>query len=141
MTNVLFIDDEPERYTTVLSVLQALDEKINIYLASDVRSSIRLLCDSEFDLVIMDVFLPLGEGAEEVLGKRVEIYTGNLIHMGSLELLEFISKMSNRPKVLLHTECYDHDVISVFNQIVDDRLPKPAPVERFIKAVIEALSL
>ena len=114
---------------------------MNIYLASNVKSSIRLMCDVEFDLVIMDIFMPLGEDAEEVIGRRADIYVENLQHMGSLELLDFLRRMDTKPIILMHTACFDHDVISVFNEIIDDRIPKPAPVEVFIKSITEALNL
>ena len=37
---------------------------MNVYLSSNVRSTIRLLCDVKFDLIILDVYIPIGEGAE-----------------------------------------------------------------------------
>ena len=141
MANILFIDDSPERYNVAFSILQATNDNMNIYLASNVKSSIRLLCDIDFDLIIMDIFMPLGDNAEDVLGKRADIYIEDLRHMGSLELLDFLRKMRKRPTVLMHTACFDHDVISVFSEIIDDRLPKPAPVEVFIKYITEALNL
>ena len=141
MANILFIDDSPERYNVAFSILQATNDNMNIYLASNVKSSIRLLCDVEFDLVIMDIFMPLGEDAEEVIGRRADIYVENLQHMGSLELLDFLRRMDTKPIILMHTACFDHDVISVFNEIIDDRIPKPAPVEVFIKSITEALNL
>ena len=49
--------------------------------------------------------------------------------------------MEDKPKVLMHTACFDYDIISMFNQIVDDRIPKPASIDVFIRAVIEALNL
>jgi CheY-like chemotaxis protein len=141
MANILFIDDSPERYNVAFSILQATNDNLNIYLASNVKSSIRLLCDTDFDLVIMDVFMPLGDGADEVIGKRADMYVENLQHMGSLELLDFLRRMDERPIILMHTACFDHNVISVFNEIIDDRIPKPAPVEVFIKSITEALNL
>lgn len=141
MANILFIDDSPERYNVAFSILQATNDNMNIYLASNVKSSIRLLCDVEFDLVIMDIFMPLGEDADELIGRRADIYVENLQHMGSLELLDFLRRMEIKPIILMHTACFDHDVISVFNEIIDDRLPKPAPVEVFIKSITEALNL
>ncbi len=141
MANILFIDDSPERYNVAFSILQATNDNMNIYLASNVKSSIRLLCDIEFDLVIMDIFMPLGEDAEEVIGRRADIYVEDLQHMGSLELLDFLRRMETKPTILMHTACFDHNVISVFNEIIDDRLPKPAPVEVFIKSITEALNL
>ena len=141
MANILFIDDSPERYNVAFSILQATNDNLNIYLASNVKTSIRLLCDVKYDLVILDIFIPLGEGAEEVIGKRADVYTGELQQMGSLELLDFLRRMDERPTIYMHTACFDHNVISVFNEIIDDRLPKPAPIEVFIKSITEALNL
>ena len=83
----------------------------------------------------------IGEDAEDILGKRANMYKETaLSHLGSLELLDFLNKMPQRPTVLMHTACFDHDIISVFNEVIDDRLPKPAPMERFLKTITEALN-
>lgn len=89
MANILFIDDSPEIYNVAFSVLQSTHDNLNIYLSSNVRSTIRLLCDIEFDLVIMDVFIPIGENAEDTLGTRAKMYEGEYQHLGGLELLDF----------------------------------------------------
>ena len=141
MPNILFIDDSPEIYNVAFSILQATQNDMNVYLSSNVRSTIRLLCDVKFDLIILDVYIPIGEGAEDTLGSRAKMYEGEFQHLGGLELIDFLDKMENRPKVLMHTACFDYDIISMFNPIVDDRIPKPASIDVFIKAVIEALNL
>lgn len=141
MPNILFIDDSPEIYNVAFSILQATQNDMNVYLSSNVRSAIRLLCDVKFDLIILDVYIPIGEGAEDTLGSRAKMYEGEFQHLGGLELIDFLNKMENRPKVLMHTACFDYDIISMFNPIVDDRIPKPASIDVFIKAVIEALNL
>ena len=99
------------------------------------------MCDVKFDLVILDVFIPIGEGAEDTLGNRAKMYEGEYQHLGGLELIDFLNKMEDKPKVLMHTACFDYDIISMFSEVVDDRVPKPASADVFIKAVIEALNL
>ncbi len=141
MANILFIDDSPERYNVAFSILQATQDNMNIYLSSNVRSTIRLMCDVEFDLVVLDVFIPIGEGAEDTLGNRAKMYEGEYQHLGGLELIDFLNKMEDKPKVLMHTACFDYDIISMFSEVVDDRIPKPASIDVFIKAVIGALNL
>jgi|TARA_R110002012_G_C11252242_1_gene566888 CheY-like chemotaxis protein len=141
MANILFIDDSPEIYNVAFSVLQSTHDNLNIYLSSNVRSTIRLLCDIEFDLVIMDVFIPIGENAEDTLGTRAKMYEGEYQHLGGLELLDFFSRMDNKPKILLHTACFDYNVISLFTEFVDDRLRKPASIDVFIDSVKEALNI
>ena len=141
MPNILFIDDTPEKYNTSFGILQATQDNINIYLSSNVRSTIRLMCDVKFDLIIMDVFIPIGEGAEDTLGNRARIYEGEYQHLGALELIDFLNKMENKPTVLLHTACFDYDIVSMFSEVVDDRIPKPASADVLIKAVIKALNL
>ena len=141
MPNILFIDDSPEIYNVAFSILQATQNDMNVYLSSNVRSTIRLLCDVKFDLIILDVYIPIGEGAEDTLGGRAKMYEGEFQHLGGLELIDFLNKMEDKPKVLMHTACFDYDIISMFNPIVDDRIPKPASIDVFIKAVIEALNL
>ena len=112
-----------------------------VYLSSNVRSTIRLLCDVKFDLIILDVYIPIGEGAEDTLGGRAKMYEGEFQHLGGLELIDFLDKMENRPKVLMHTACFDYDIISMFNPIVDDRIPKPASIDVFINTIVRALNL
>ena len=141
MANILFIDDSPERYNVAFSILQATNNNMNIYLSSNVRSTIRLLCDVHFDLVILDVFIPIGNGAEDTIGSRAKMYEGEHQHLGGLELVDFLSKMENKPQVLMHTACFDYNIISLFSEIVDDRIPKPAPIDVFIKSITEALNL
>ena len=141
MPNILFIDDSPEKYNVAFSILQATTSGMNIYLSSNVRSTIRLLCDVKFDLVILDVFIPIGEGAEDTIGSRAKMYQGEHQHLGGLELVDFLNKMENKPQVLMHTACFDYDIISLFSEVVDDRVPKPAPIDVFIKSIIEALNL
>ena len=141
MPNILFIDDSPEKYNVAFSILQATQDNINIYLSSNVRSTIRLMCDVEFDLVILDVFIPIGQGAEDTLGTRAKMYEGEYQHLGGLELIDFFNKMEDKPNVLMHTACFDYDIISMFSEIVSDRIPKPASIDVFIKAVVSALNL
>ena len=141
MPNILFIDDSPEKYNVAFSILQATTSGMNIYLSSNVRSTIRLLCDVKFDLVILDVFIPIGEGAEDTIGSRAKMYQGEHQHLGGLELVDFLNKMENKPQVLMHTACFDYDIISLFSEVVDDRVPKPAPIDVFIKSIMEALNL
>ena len=141
MANILFIDDSPEMYNIAFSVLQSTFGNINIYLSSSVRSTVRLLCDIEFDIVIMDVFIPIGDGAEDTLGSRAKIYEGEYQHLGGLELVDFLQKMKKKPTVLLHTACYDYNIVSLFSEVVDDRIRKPAPLEVFIDAVMGALNI
>ena len=139
MANILFIDDSPEQYNIAFSILQATNDNLNIYLSSNVRSSIRLLCDVKFDLIILDVFIPIGEGAQDTLGNRAKMYEGEYRHLGGLELVDFLAKMDKKPQVLMHTACFDYDIISMFADIVDDRIPKPAPIDVFLRAVEAAL--
>ena len=141
MPNILFIDDSPEIYNVAFSILQATQNDMNVYLSSNVRSTIRLLCDVKFDLIILDVYIPIGEGAEDTLGGRAKMYEGEFQHLGGLELIDFLDKMENRPKVLMHTACFDYDIISMFNPIVDDRIPKPASIDVFINTIVRALNL
>jgi response regulator of citrate/malate metabolism len=99
------------------------------------------MCDVKFDLVILDVFIPVGQGAEDTLGSRAKMYEGEYQHLGGLELIDFFNKMESKPKVLMHTACFDYNIISMFSEIVDDRIPKPASVDVFIKEILGALNL
>ena len=72
---------------------------------------------------------------QKVLGSRAKMCR-KVQHLGGLELIDFLNKMEDKPKVLMHTACFDYDIISMFNQIVDDRIPKPASIDVFIKLLL-----
>ena len=134
---ILFVDDEPENVSFVTSILQeALDAEV--VLAKSVDEGIAALHGPPFALVVTDVFLPiLDPGA---LGRRARLPEG-LEHLGGLVLLDEIDRMEPRPKVLVHTACNEHAMVEVLKQHNSYRVPKPAPADVLLRAVLEALDV
>ncbi len=60
-------------------------------------------------------------------------------HIGGIALLDSIEKMSDPPKILAHTACTDFALLEVLGEHVVGRIPKPAPIDVFIKEIHQAL--
>jgi len=120
---LLFIDDEP----------------YNLELAINILQEVIADCEHKPDLVIMDIFLPLGQRIEDSLGPRAKEYNDTLRHLGGIAILDFLDKQSNPPKVLTHTACTDFELLEVLGDIVHDRIPKPASVEVLLEAIQKEL--
>ena len=74
---ILFVDDEVEHVATVAGVIQeALDA--DVVVANTVKDAVAALHHSECDLVVMDIFIPMGRDAMEVLGPRARRYEQDL---------------------------------------------------------------
>ncbi len=134
---ILFVDDEPENVSFVTNTLvSALDAEV--VLATTVDEGITELHGEPFDLVVTDVFLPITDIA--ALGPRARLPDGQE-HLGGLVLLDEIDRLEPRPKVLVHTACNEHAMVVVLQQHNSYRVPKPAPADVLLRAVLEALDL
>lgn len=134
---ILFVDDEPENVSFVTSTLvAALDAEI--VLATTVDQGIAELQKGVFDLVVTDVFLPIEDAS--ALGPRARLPVGQE-HLGGLVLLDEIDRLATRPKVLVHTACNEHAMVEVLKEHNSFRVPKPAPADVLLRAVLEALDL
>lgn len=131
---LLFIDDEPHNVSLVMEILQETFPQAQLQLAENAQDSIDLLSAQPWDLVIMDIFLPLGK-LEHTLGRRAEQYHDNLRHLGGLAILDFVEKMPQKPKIIAHTACTDYALIEVLGSVVDDRIPKPAPLDMLLQSI------
>ena len=137
---ILFVDDEIEHVATVAGVVEeALDA--DVVVARTVKGAVAALHDAACDLVVMDIFIPMGQGAVEVLGPRARRYERDLEHLGGLVLLDELQRLSRSPVVLAHTACVDFELLDLMKEVVTQRVPKPAPVDVLLRAVLEALEL
>ena len=137
---ILFIDDDPEHVATVSRTLQtALDA--DVVVVTSVEDAVVALQAGPFDLVVTDIFIPLGSKPQEAIGPRARRYAENLMHLGGLVLLDELDRVEPPPKVLAHTACTDFALLEVLGERVTARVPKPAPVDVLLRAVIEALDL
>ena len=138
MTRLLFVDDEPQNVQAVCSILRdALGAEVIVKVS--VKEAIEVLHTQEFDLVVTDIFIPMGKNSREALGPRARQYEDTYRHLGGLALLDAIDQMSSPPKVLAHTVCTDYALLEVLGEQVIGRVPKPAPVDVLLREVKEAL--
>ena len=137
---ILFVDDELEHVSTVAHVIQdALDAEVVV--ARTVRDAVAALHHSACCLVVMDIFIPMGSDAVEVIGPRARRYEQDLEHLGGLVLLDELQRLNPQPTVLAHTACVDFELLELMKEVVAQRVPKPAPVDVLLRAVLEALEL
>ena len=137
---LLFIDDDPEHIQVVSDVIRdALDVPVDV--ATTVEDAVRRLSVHTYDLVVTDIFIPLGTAPRQSLGPRARRYEETLQHLGGLVLLDEMDRLPNSPRVLAHTACTDFALIEILGEQVYARVPKPAPVDVLLTAVLEALEL
>lgn len=137
---ILFVDDDPEHVEVVSRVIaDALDA--DVALACSVEEAVAILHDHAYDLVVTDIFIPLGHKPRQALGPRARRYEETLQHLGGLILLDELDRIDPAPRVLAHTACTDFELIEILGERVEARVPKPAPVDVLLRAVLEALDL
>ena len=137
---LLFIDDEPESVEPVAGILrEALDAEILIVVS--VESAVAAMHEGSFDLVVADIFIPLGRDPHRSFGPRAKSYEETVQHLGGLVLLDELDRLTTPPPVLAHTACTDFELIEILGERVVARVPKPAPVDVLLRAVLEALDL
>jgi len=137
---ILFIDDDPEHVAFVSRLLrEVLDAGVDV--VTSVEEAVRALQTHAYTLVVTDIFIPLGGRVHETLGPRSRSYADNLQHLGGLVLLDELERVDPRPRVLAHTACTDFALIEVLGDAVAGRIPKPAPPEVLLRAVLDALEL
>ena len=138
--NILFVDDDPQHVEVVQrTVSEALGAQVQV--VSSVEEAVTALHSQTFELVVTDIFIPLGDAAREAMGPRSRRYEDTVQHLGGLVLLDELDRVLPQPKVLAHTACTDMALIEILGDCVTARVPKPAPVDVLLRAVIEALDL
>lgn len=135
---LLIVDDEPESVEVVAGIL-ADAFGLEVVVADSVERAVELLHDRPWRAVVMDLFIPLGDHPERVLGPRARRYQEHVDHLGGLVLLEEIERLAQPPLVISHTACTDHALHELFGDRVRLRIPKPAPVETVLTGVMDAL--
>ena len=137
---LLFVDDEPERIEILRPTLEdVLDAEVIV--ATSVADGVSALNAKVPDLVVFDVFMPLGEGPRDVLGPRARRYADRIDHLGGLVFLSEFQRLSKPPKALLYTACTDFALLELMDESVTARVPKPAPADVLLRFVLEALGL
>lgn len=137
---LLFVDDDPEHVSLISRLLrEVLGADVDV--VATVEDAVAALHQRPYDLVVTDIFIPLGSSPHETLGPRARRYAENVQHLGGLVLLDELERVSPRPKVLAHTACTDFALIEVLGGAVDNKVPKPASPDVLLRAVLEALDL
>ncbi len=137
---ILFVDDDPEHVALVSqTIADALGATVEV--VESVEAAVAALHQHAFDLVVTDIFIPLGSKSRQVLGPRARRYAENLRHLGGLVLLDELDRVEPPPKILAHTACTDFALLEVLGERVTAKVPKPAPVDVLLRAVIAALEL
>ena len=137
---ILFIDDEPQHVSPIADIIhEALGIEVNV--VGSVEEAVELLHQHHYPLVVTDIFIPLGDNPRNALGPRARRYEENLRHLGGLVLLDELDRVEPAPRILAHTACTDFELLEILGERVHERVPKPAPVDVLLRAVIAALDL
>ena len=138
MEGLLFVDDEVDNVSLAAEILaEALEVPVKV--VDSVEQAVEELHDTPWRAVIMDLFIPLGDHPQRILGPRARRYQDNVEHLGGLVLLEEIDRLDHPPIVISHTACTDHVLLELFGDRVARRIPKPAPMDTLLQNVMEVL--
>lgn len=138
MSGLLFVDDEVDNVSLAAEILaEALDMRVQV--VDSVEGAVEALHRTDWRAVIMDLFIPLGDHPQRILGPRATGYQESVDHLGGLVLLEEIDRLDRRPIVISHTACTDHVLLELFGDRVARRIPKPAPMDTLLQNVMEVL--
>jgi CheY-like chemotaxis protein len=136
---VLFVDDERDNVELCAEIIEEATGR-QVAIAESVEDAVAKLHAQPWALVVMDLFIPLGDHPHRVLGPRARKYQEHVDHLGGLVLLEEIDRMRRaRPTVISHTACTDHVLLELFGDRVARRIPKPAPLDTLLSNVLEVL--
>jgi DNA-binding NarL/FixJ family response regulator len=138
---ILLVDDDPQHVSALAGLLQAALDA-DVLLVDSVEDAVRVLHEgAPVQVVVTDIFIPLGPRPREVLGPRARRYAEDLRHLGGLVLLDELDRVEPPPRVLAHTACTDFELIEALGDRIHARVPKPAGAEVLLRAVVEALGL
>jgi CheY-like chemotaxis protein len=137
---VLFVDDEPENVGTAVAVLQGV-LGVPVEAVETVQEAVARLVAQRWAVVVMDLFIPLGDHPQRVLGARAVRFQEHVEHLGGLILLEEIARLPEpRPVVVSHTACTDNVLLELFGDQVLRRIPKPAPLDTLLHNLAEVMA-
>lgn len=136
---VLFLDDDPETFAACARALVDAGAA-DVRTVSRVDEAVRELQDRPVDLLVMDLFIPMGSAHRATLGPRGKEYEEHIEHLGGLVMLDELARLPRRPHTLLYTACLDPVVFDLARGQVNGRIRKPASVEVVLRAVLDALS-
>lgn len=136
---ILLVDDEAEN-VGILSDILADAGFGPVRVARSVTEAVAALHERAWALVIMDVFIPLGDHPQRVLGPRAARLQATVEHLGGLVLLDEIDRMDAPPRVVAHTACTERPLLEVLDGRVAARLRKGAPLDTVLRDVLDVLA-
>ncbi len=134
------MDDDPENVEGMARVLREAfgSAEGDILVSTTVEDAVAALHrpGPGIDIVVVDLFVPMGTSPRGVLGPRARKYAEDIEHLGGLVLLDEIDRLDPPPTVLAHTACTDPILITLLGERVHTRVPKPAPFEVLLNAIM-----
>ncbi len=138
MLKVLFLDDDPEQVEACSQAIAAAGAA-EVLVVHTVAEAVAALHRTRIHLLVMDLFIPLGDTPRATFGPRARKYAENVDHLGGLVLLDELERVRNPPLTLLHTACREPIVLELARDRIHSRVRKPASAEVLIRAVLDAL--
>jgi CheY-like chemotaxis protein len=135
---LLFVDDDPENVAFVARTIREALE-IDVAVVTTVEEAVAALHAAPVDVLVADLFIPLGRAVGGALGPRARRYEEQVAHLGGLVLLDELDRVPNPPLLLAHTACTDPVIIELLGERVVERVRKPAPPDVLLRAVLDAL--
>ena len=138
MARILFIEEEDFGMEGLISELR--DNKHEVIVVGDGETAIKSLRNGkhDFQLIILDVMLPIGEPTESPPAVSEEIKTDE---MGLEILRQMRQEMNDQTPVIVLTAAIDIDLRTRINEFgVEKYFSKPTSLEDFIEAVNNVLS-
>lgn len=136
---ILFVDDDRENVAICAEILAETSGR-PVHVVETVEDAVEELHHGHWSLVVMDLFIPLGEHPHRMLGRHARRFQEHVDHLGGLVLLEEIERMTKKPVVVSHTACTDHVLLDLFGDRVAARIPKPAPLDTLLHDVMLAVA-
>lgn len=137
---ILFVDDEAGHADIVSGLLRTVLDAEIAHVAT-VQDAVAHLQRDPVDLLIMDVFIPLGDAPLTVFGPRARRYGSEVKHLGGLVLLDELERLAADPVVLAHTACTEHALFEALGDRIAGRVQKPAGAEVMLLSVLQAMGL
>ena len=136
---VVFVDDDVENVEFVAGLVRDV-LSAEVIVVTTVEDTVRALHDPvRVDVLVMDLFIPMGRRPAQVLGPRARKYEESVEDLGGLVILDELDRVPLPPVTLLHTACRDHVLLQLLGERVAARVRKPAPAEVLLDAVLEVV--
>ncbi len=135
---LLFVDDDPQNVDLVAGTIRSAGVG-DVHVVHTVEEALAVLYEGGVDVLVMDLFIPLGDEPRKVLGPRARRMSEHIGELGGLVLLDELDRLDRAPTTLLHTACRDFVLLELLGERVAARVRKPAPVEVLLDAVLQAI--